>query len=112
MSIAFKAYMEDEFYVYHHVAIDEKIVSRHWQGLFDLLRDDKHEMIFEKFGIRTIENREEVAIYLGLIWRLVRGFTILAVPSFYSEEVAQCLNKKYKIVKWEYDVEEEGNTRG
>lgn len=126
--------LEDNFYVYCYVREEESFMEKSWRGLddstvsstikhFELSEDSTdsskesvglenlepafrlvQETPFDKYSINNI-NREEVAIYLGLIWRLSENYTRMALPSYYRETSSIILGKNYSNVLWEYRVE-------
>jgi hypothetical protein len=49
-------------------------------------------------------NTEEVAAYLGLIWRLTAGRMRYATPAYYRDQAAALLGRDPVLVSWEFDV--------
>jgi hypothetical protein len=50
-------------------------------------------------------NTEEVAVYLGLPWRLTDGRSRHAIPCYFRDQAARLLGREPRFVAWEYDVE-------
>ncbi|OEF98831.1 hypothetical protein BHF71_10800 [Vulcanibacillus modesticaldus] len=66
------------------------------------------DRLHKKFGI-TPYCREELVIYLSLIWKLVEGKRIFIVPIFNIHEVIKRTGKNYNFVNWQYSVLAEDN---
>lgn len=52
-------------------------------------------------------NTEEVAVYLGLIWRLTEGRSRHAIPCYYRDDAGRAMGKGCLFVAWEYEVDAE-----
>ncbi|WP_354697209.1 hypothetical protein DSM112329_02837 [Paraconexibacter sp. AEG42_29] len=52
-------------------------------------------------------NTEEVAVYLGLIWRLTQGRARHAIPCYYRDDATRILGEGCLFVAWEYEVDAE-----
>ncbi len=125
---------EKDLYSYYYIREEESFVEKSWSGLFDptissviqhfelssepigkeVIDIDKlggdcrltQKTPFNQYCINNI-NREEVAIYLGLIWRLSKNSIKYGIPSYYREITAEILNRNFKNIVWEYRVKNE-----
>ena len=68
--------------------------------------DDLHTPCPE-FAVNN-NNREEVAVYLGLAWRLLRGRRVFAIGTGYSLDAERRLRRVGGVVRWEYSVNPAG----
>jgi hypothetical protein len=122
-------------YSFYYIREEQSFFDKSWRGLFDptvssvtqhfdLSSNEEpisqktinvenfencrltHKTPFNQYCINNV-NREEVAIYLGLIWRLSGYFTKYGIPGYYRETTAEILSKKFDNVLWEYKVENE-----
>lgn len=67
-------WVEDGIYTYRHIAREGPVVEKNWSGLFAEWSDYGPTPRTE-LGVGS-NNCEEVAVYLGLIWRLTRGLAL------------------------------------
>ena len=49
-------------------------------------------------------NTEEIAVYLGLIWRVTDGLARCGIPAYYRDEAAAILHQEPMLIDWEYHV--------
>ncbi|MGX6447392.1 hypothetical protein ACVU7I_04905 [Patulibacter sp. S7RM1-6] len=55
-----------------------------------------------------VGNAEEIAVYLGFVWRLTEGRARHAIPCYYRDQAARVLGRAGRFVAWEYEVDAEG----
>jgi hypothetical protein len=88
---------------YTYVAADTRLFERTWTGL-DRPWPEFGPNPFSVFAVNG-NNREELAVYLGLIWRLTEGLLPFVVPRFHREAGMYEAGEPYALVSWEYDVD-------
>lgn len=101
---AFESWREGDIYTYRHVARDGPVVERNWPGLFEKWPDGPTP--YTEWGVNN-NNCEEVAVYLGLIWRLTRGQMLFGVPRWNRDAGMQRVGAPYGLIDWEYEVDSE-----
>lgn len=102
--IRFEAAPCDGMDAFHYLPGDDVAVSRHWPGLFEHWPEGKTP--FSEWAVNN-DNMEEVAVYVGLVWRLTAGLARYAIPAYYRDEAARMLGREPVLVDWEYDVDAE-----
>ncbi len=78
-----------------------------WPGLFEEWSEDGvflSRTPMTEYAVNNV-NCEEVAVYLGLLWRLTEGGHRFAIPSYYRDEAARLVGREPQFVDWEYNVE-------
>jgi hypothetical protein len=50
-------------------------------------------------------NTEEIAVYLGLLWRMTDGLTRYGVAAYHRDAAAGILGQQPTLVDWEYEVD-------
>lgn len=94
----------DRLYTYHYVSGESRVVDKHWPGLFEEPAANATEKTpYTEFNVNN-NNCEEVAIYLGLAWRISYGLSRSGIPRYYLDEAARSMKKKFDLVRWEYRV--------
>ncbi|MFG2500585.1 hypothetical protein ACGFSB_20515 [Streptomyces sp. NPDC048441] len=85
----------------------QRAVTRNWPGLFQ----DWPEAAtpFTEYAVNN-DNMEEVAVYVGLMWRLTEGLSRYAIPAYYRQDAEWFLQQTPVLVDWEYEVEAEALT--
>jgi hypothetical protein len=101
----FERWVDDRIYTYRHIAREGPVVEKNWPGLFQEWPDYGPTPRTE-LGVGS-NNCEEVAVYLGLIWRLTRGLALYGVPRFHRDAGMARVGSPYSLINWEYDVENE-----
>ncbi|MGW4507322.1 hypothetical protein ACWENO_22090 [Streptomyces sp. NPDC004436] len=94
-------------HAFHHLPGDEVAVSRNWPGLYDDWPDGRTP--FSEWAVNN-NNAEEVAVYVGLLWRLSAGLARYAIPAYYRGDAARALGREPVLVDWEYEVDAEETT--
>lgn len=90
------------------VSAGESAVREHWPGLHDSEAIDAIDaQHWHRFAVNN-NNREEVAVYLRLVWELLRDTEVLANAYFYSEEAAAVLDQRGTVVAWQFESDSEG----
>ncbi|MDO0936379.1 hypothetical protein QQY66_33520 [Streptomyces sp. DG2A-72] len=90
--------------VYRYLPGSEAAVTQHWPGLFQGWPPGPTP--FTEYAVNN-NNTEEMAVYLGLAWRLTAGLTRYAIPTYYRDDAAQALGREPVLVDWEYEIEAE-----
>lgn len=90
--------------VYRYLPGTQTAVTRNWPGLFQDWPPEPTP--FTEYAVNN-NNMEEVAVYVGLAWRLTAGLARYAIPTYYREEAAQSLGREPVLVDWEYEIESE-----
>ncbi|HEX6346605.1 hypothetical protein [Umezawaea sp.] len=78
-----------------------------WPGLFDEWTDNGvllNRTPMTEYAVNNV-NCEEVAVYLGLLWRLTEGGNRFAIPAYYRDEATRLTGQDPAFVDWEYNVE-------
>jgi hypothetical protein len=101
----FERWVEDGVYTYRHIANEGPVVEKNWPGLFAEW-PDYGPTPRTGLGVGS-DNCEEVAVYLGLIWRLTRRLALYGVPRFHRDAGMTRVGAPYALIDWEYDVENE-----
>ncbi|MER6134377.1 hypothetical protein [Streptomyces sp. NPDC001815] len=102
--IRFAAVQRHDTHVFHYAPGDDVAVSRHWPGLFEEWPEG--ETPFTEWAVNN-NNTEEVAVYVGLVWRLTAGLARYAIPTYYRDDAARTLGREPVLVDWEYEVDAE-----
>ncbi|MEU9204477.1 hypothetical protein [Streptomyces sp. NPDC048332] len=87
---------------HHYMPGERPAVTRHWPGLFQGWPEGPTP--FTEYAVNN-NNMEEVAVYVGLIWRLTEGLARYALPAYYRDEAGQSLQQTPVLVDWEYEVD-------
>ncbi|MEU7046799.1 hypothetical protein AB0A77_37960 [Streptomyces varsoviensis] len=107
--IEFHAVDAEGIHAFHYIPGDNLAVSRHWPGLVRGWPGNKTP--FTEWAVNN-NNMEEVAVYVGLIWRLTAGLARYAIPSYYRDDAERFLGRAPTLVDWEYEVDAEELTAG
>lgn len=78
-----------------------------WEGLFEEWTDNGVLLArtpMTEYAVNNV-NCEEIAVYLGLVWRLTEGGHRFAIPTYYRDEATRVLGRDPVFVDWEYSVE-------
>lgn len=105
--IEFVAAEREGAHVFHYTPGDNLAVSRHWPGLFESWPEGKTP--FTEWAVNN-NNMEEVAVYVGFIWRLTAGLARYAIPAYYRDDAERTLGRTPTLVDWEYEVDSEQMT--
>ena len=49
-------------------------------------------------------NTEEIAVYLGLIWRVTDGLARYGIAMYYRDQAAAIPQREPRLIDWEYEV--------
>lgn len=108
---AFESWVEDGLHTYRHVARDGPVVEHNWSGLFGEW-PEVGPTPYTEYAVNN-NNCEEVAVYLGLIWRLTSGLMLYGVPRYDRDHAMYAAGAPFALVGWEYEVENSaGNELG
>ncbi|MEU1618539.1 hypothetical protein ABZ479_14730 [Streptomyces sp. NPDC005722] len=106
LPIRFDATKGDGVHVFHYLPTLGTPVTRNWPGLFGEWPEERTP--FTEWAVNN--NMEEVAVYLGLVWRLTAGLRRFAIPAYYREDAERALGQTPLLVDWEYEIDAEGLT--
>ncbi|MHB0937738.1 MAG: hypothetical protein ACYC6A_15220 [Armatimonadota bacterium] len=104
----FQAY-HDDIYTYRYISDEEGILTKKWAewehiGLW--LDNEVDDPQWIRFNVSSIRGRiDELALYLGMIWRLSHGLHRYGIPHFFRDWVAKRLGGPYECVSWKYGTE-------
>lgn len=107
-SFRFESALEDGLHTHRYVAEADRLIEHNWKGLCGDW-PEHGPTPYTEFAVNN-NNQEELAVYLGLIWRLTSGLMLYGVPRFHRE--AGCVSgEPYALINWEYEVQdvEDGN---
>lgn len=102
--IRFEAVQAEHLNVFHYLPGEDLAVTRHWPGLFQAWPEGKTP--FTEYAVNN-NNMEEVAVYVGLVWRLTAGLARYAIPTYYRDDAERFLERAPVLVDWEYEVDAE-----
>ncbi|MFD5069472.1 hypothetical protein ACIOEZ_17210 [Streptomyces sp. NPDC087866] len=102
--IEFEADEAEGVHVFRYLPRDNVAVSRHWPGLVQSWPEE--ETPFTEWAVNN-NNMEEVAVYVGLVWRLTAGLARYAIPAYYRDDAERVLGRAPVLVDWEYEVDAE-----
>lgn len=100
--IRFDAAVEDGLHVYRYVPGTGLPVEQHWPGLHEEWPDAPTP--WTEYAVNN-NNTEEIAVYVGLIWRLTDGLARYGVATYYRDAAADILGQQPTLVDWEYEVD-------
>ncbi|MEO6084653.1 MAG: hypothetical protein ABIQ18_16250 [Umezawaea sp.] len=92
---------------YSYLPGEDVPVDDPWPGLFEEWSEDGvllSRTPMTEYAVNGV-NCEEVAVYLGLLWRITEGGHRFAIPTYYRDEATRLLGRDPLFVDWEYDVE-------
>lgn len=101
--IEFESWVEDGLYTYRYTSQAGGPFERNWPGLFEGEWPEHGPTPMTEFAVNN-NNCEEVAIYLGLIWRLTEGLVPYGVPRYHRDDAMYSAGAPYAMVRWEYEV--------
>ncbi|MFE6553023.1 hypothetical protein ACFVHS_32160 [Streptomyces sp. NPDC057746] len=99
----FQASQTQGLNVYRYLPGREAAVTQHWPGLFQEWPPGPTP--FTEYAVNN--NMEEMAVYLGLAWRLTAGLSRYAIPAYYRDDAEEALDREPVLVDWEYEIEAE-----
>ncbi len=104
----FESWVENDLYTYRYVSRDRRIVEQNWPGLFGEW-PETGATPYTEYAVNN-NNCEELAIYLGLIWRMTAGRMLYGVPRYDRDHAMYAAGAPFALVRWEYDVENEAGS--
>ena len=105
--IRFEATATDGVQLFHYLPGNDRPVTRHWPGLWQDWPEE--ETPYDQWAVNNV-NMEEVAVYVGLAWRLTAGLDRYVIPAYYSDVAEQYLERPPILVGWEYEVDAQALT--
>ncbi len=105
--LQFRLEYSNGLYAFRYTSGVNRIVEKNWPGLFKDWPQGRNP--FSEFNVNN-NNCEEVAIYLGLVWRLSESLTRYGMPCALKDEVARATAPRCEPVRWKYQIvaEQEG----
>lgn len=100
--IRFDAAVEDGVNVYRYLPGLDVPVEVHWAGLYQEWPEGPTP--WTEYAVNN-DNTEEIAVYLGLIWRVTAGRTRYGIATYYRDEAAAILRQEPRLIDWEYEVD-------
>ena len=107
--IRFDAAVENGVNVYRYLPGEDGPVKAHWAGLYQ--QWPERPTPWTEYAVNN-NNTEEIAIYLGLIWRMTDGLARYGIATYYRDEAAVILQQEPRLIDWEYDVDAEELDQG
>jgi hypothetical protein len=104
--LTFEHWTDDGLHTYQYVAREGPVVEANWPGLFEGDWPEHGPTPYTEYAVNN-NNCEEVAVYLGLIWRLTEGLLPCSVPRFHRDDATYAAGAPYALIDWEYEVENE-----
>ena len=102
--IRFDAAVENGVNVYRFMPGEDVPVEAHWAGLYEQWREEPTP--WTQYAVNN-NNTEEIAVYLGLIWRMTDGLARYGIATYYRDEAAVILHQEPRLIDWEYKVDAE-----
>ena len=81
--IRFDAAVENGVNVYRYLPGDDVPVEAHWAGLYQQWREEPTP--WTECAVNN-NNTEEIAVYLGLIWRMTDGLARYGIATYYRAD--------------------------
>ena len=102
--IRFDAIVEDGLNVYRYSPGIDLPVEQHWPGLYRGWYDGLTP--WTEYAVND-NNTEEIAVYLGLLWRVTDGLARYGIATYYRDAAAEILGQEPTLIDWEYEVDAE-----
>jgi hypothetical protein len=102
---SFESWVDEGIHTYRYVAREGPVVERNWRGLFGEW-PEIGPTPYSEYAVNN-NNCEEVAVYLGLIWRLTSDLMLYGVPRYDRDHAMYAAGAPFALVRWEYEVENE-----
>lgn len=99
--IRFDATVENGLNVYRYLPGADLPVETHWAGLYQEWRDEPTP--WTEYAVNN-NNTEEIAVYLGLIWRVTDGLARYGIAAYYRDQAAAILHQEPRLIGWEYEI--------
>jgi hypothetical protein len=99
--IRFDAAVENGVNVYRYLPGADVPVEVHWTGLYQEWPEDRTP--WTEYAVNN-GNTEEIAVYLGLIWRVTAGLARYGIATYYRDKAAVILHQEPRLIDWEYEV--------
>lgn len=99
--IRFDATGENGLNVYRYLPGVDLPVEIHWAGLYQEWPEEPTP--WTEYAINN-NNTEEIAVYLGLAWRVTDGLARYGIATYYRDEAAAILGQEPRLIDWEYEV--------
>lgn len=99
--IRFGAAAENGLNVYRCLPGNGVPVDVHWPGLYQEWPEPPTP--WTEYAVNN-NNTEEIAVYLGLIWRVTAGLARYGIATYYRDQAAAILGQEPRLIDWEYEV--------
>jgi hypothetical protein len=100
--IRFDAAVENGVNVYRYLAGDDVPVEAHWAGLYQEWPEGPTP--WTEYAVNN-NNTEEIAVYLGLVWRMTAGLARYGIATYFRDEASVRLHQEPRLIDWEYEVD-------
>jgi hypothetical protein len=97
----FKVGIDGGLYTYFYVGDDNPIITKNWPDISEAWT--KTLIPSPKFYLNH-QFMEDIAVYLGLVWRLCEEKPCYAIPNYYRDDASQSTGLDFDLVKWEYEI--------
>jgi hypothetical protein len=97
--IRFDAAVENGVNVYRYLPGGDVPVEAHWAGLYQEWPEGPTP--WTEYAI-TNDNTEEIAVYLGLVWRMTAGLACYGIAMYFRDEASVTLHQEPRFIDWEY----------
>ena len=106
--LRFEYWQEGPVYWARYVTDGAPPVHEHWPGLADAdALEALDGALWERFAVDN-NNREEVAVYLRLVWTLLAGREVLGNACYWTGDAARWLGQAGAVARWQFETDAEG----
>lgn len=100
--IRFGGTVENGLNVYRYLPGADLPVEMHWAGLYQEW-PEATPTPWTEYAVNN-NNTEEIAVYLGLTWRVTDGLARYGIATYYRDQAAATLHQEPMLIDWEYEV--------
>ncbi|MFG3227352.1 hypothetical protein ACGF07_21545 [Kitasatospora sp. NPDC048194] len=105
--IRFEAATTGGVHLFHYLPGNDLAVTRHWPGLRQEWPQERTP--YTEWAVNN-NNMEEIAVYVGLVWRLTAGLDRYVIPTYYCDDAERFLKQTPMPVSWEYEIDAKAPT--
>jgi hypothetical protein len=99
--IRFDGTVENGLNVYRYLPGVDLPVEIHWAGLYQ--KWPEKPAPWTEYAVNNGKT-EEIAVYLGLIWRVTDGLARYGIAAYYRDKAAAILHQEPRLTDWQYEV--------